>query len=306
MLNLEKARSLDILAPALQRDLTERFFHTLWYKVKQKPPENINIEIKGQPRSGKSSGAIFLYIWLSEAWGYEPTVENILPNQSELLFRLKDAKFGETFVVDETRPESYGEGVLTEQEQLGTNIDICAKKCNNLIFIFPPRFLGRSSAYGLETLGKDNVNKWNKFFLYDIGERRALGFSMFPIGYVTIPKYIDDKYVNLPMKKWSEKRLKNFKEKAYDYDSQFEEDYEEKKDLGIESVRRMDGSFRNKMKEELAEKLLEDEGFVKLKKRSLRIAYLQIKMNRGELMDMSKSEMVSLVDMAEVLQNEGE
>lgn len=300
ILRIEQSKSPEILGRALSNDMTRLFFKSLWFKIHQNPPENITLEIKGGTRSSKSTNAIFIYVWLSRAWGYEPVVGNILANQAELLYKLKDSRYGETFIVDEQTPETYSEGIIAETEQLGNNLNICAKKCNNIIFIFPTRFTIRGAPYGLETMGRDVKNKWNKCFLYDLGERRAMGFSNFPMGYVTIPKYVDEKYAFTPQAKWNPARLENYKEKGYDFDSLLEEEYEEKKNEWIEDVRKISGSMRNKIKDKYAYDLSQDLGFTGLTSKTTRMAFVQMKVNRGGFMEMSKNEMETIVGMAEI------
>jgi len=305
ILSEEVRRSPEILGRALNTDYTERFFNNMWYKVHQRPPENVNIEIKGQTRSGKSTSGLFLYIWLCKAYDIEPTVDNILANQSELLYKLKDSKYGESFLVDEQTPETYTEGILAESEQLSKNINICAKKCNNLIFICPPKFMARAAPFGLSTIGKDIENNWNKCFLYDLSDRRTVGWANIPMGYVLIPKYIDKKYFEKPREKWSDGRLQTYLEKGYEYMSQLEEDYEAKKDIWIEEVRALSGNMRNKRKEELAEELADDPIFLELKRVPEKEAYIQMKINHGEFMEMAKTEITTLVHMANIKQKFG-
>lgn len=299
LINYEIARSPDTLGRAMTTDLTPYFFQNLFHKVNQKPPENINLEIKGQTRSGKSTDGLTIYVWECKAYGYEPTVENILPNQAELLYKLKDARFGESYLIDEQTPETYTEGISAEAEQLGKNLNICAKMCNNLTFIFPPKFTIKSSPYGLETIGKDTTNFWNKCLLYDLSDRRLLGFSAMPMGYVLIPKFLDKKYYQKPREKWSEKKLQTYINRGYEYLSQLEEDYETKKDIWIEEVRSLSGNSRNKIKEEYAQTLADDLLFSSLSNKE-RSAYVQIKINAGEFMEMAKTEIETIVSMATI------
>lgn len=304
ILQFEISRSPDILGRAINTDVTEDFFNYLWHKTHQNPPENVTLEIKGQPRSGKSTIGIFLYMWLCKVWEREPSVDNIMGNQAELLYRLKDAEYGETFIVDEQTPETYGDGIIAETDQLFKNINICAKKCNNLIFIFPPRFAIRGSPYGLETLGKDTKTLFNQSFLYDL-TRREMGFGNFPMGYIATPKYIDEKYDSLPMAKWSERRKQNYIKRGYSFTSLIEEQYElDKKDIWIEEVRKLSGNARNKMKEEFSKELAGNPDYLRLRSAGQRRAYVQIKVNKGDIIEMAKSEIEGVVDMAEVFKNE--
>jgi hypothetical protein len=300
-----EAQTSEALRRALVNDFTDLFMKTLYFKVTRKPPENINIEIKGQTRSGKSTCGITLGILISKWWGHEFTEDNILPNQSELLYRLKDAKYGETFLIDEQVPETWGEGVMRETEQLGMNLNICAKKCNNLLFIYPPTFTSRNSPFGLEAMAKDTVNKYVKCFYYNL-ERREFAGAMIPRGYVYIPKFVDIKYKNLPESMWSDVRIANFKEKKYDYDSQLEENYEAKKDSWIEDIRNMDAGVREKKKLEIAKKLAKNDAFLSLRNMGQKLAYLQLMVHKGEMIEMTKSELESIANMALVINATGD
>jgi len=300
MMEIEGASS-EALRRALANDLTKDFISSLYYKATRNPPENITIEFKGETRSGKSTGGIMLAKLISYWWDKEFTVKNILPNQSELLHRLKDAEYGETFLVDEQIQEAYGEGTYRETEQLSMNLNICAKRCINIIFIYPPHFIMRNAPYGLETIAKDVKSKYIKCYYHDL-RRKAFGFGgTWPHGVVYLPKFQDSYYQELPKSKWSKIRAKNFSEKHYDFDSQLEEDYEVKKDGWITEITNLDAGMRNKVKQEIAEKLAIDPKFLELKKQGKREAYLQIMINKGTFMEMAKTELASVVDMAMVL-----
>jgi hypothetical protein len=126
-----EAQDSDALRKALNKDLTGDFVRSLHFKVTRHPAENINVEIKGETRSGKSTVGIFLGKLISYWHGLDFTVDNILANQGEVCEKLKHAKFGETFLVDETTANCYGEGINRESDQLDTNLDICAKECKD-------------------------------------------------------------------------------------------------------------------------------------------------------------------------------
>jgi len=285
---------------ALHNNLTNDFVQSLHHKVTRAPPENINIEVKGQTRSGKSTVGISLAMLISRWWGYKFTEKNILPNQSELLDRLMNAEYGETFVVDEQTPETYGEGILRETEQLGSNLNICAKQCNNLIFIYPPSFTSRMAPYGLEAVAKDPINKYTKCFYYDL-RRKEFGGMQIPVGYIIIPKYVDEAYRKIPQAKWSARRLDNLRKRSYDFDSLMEEQYEEKKDTWIEGVRAMDASIRDKKKHELAIALSNNPNFLRMKSNRHREAYIKLMVFNKEAIEMTAGEIGSIVDMAVVI-----
>jgi hypothetical protein len=300
LLNRE-AQESEALRKALSTDLTADFIKSLYHKVTRTPSENINIEVKGETRSGKSSVGIFLAKLISYWWGHEFTPESVLPNQGVLLERLKDAEYGETFLIDEQTPETYGEGILRETEQLGMCLNITAKQCNNLIFIYPPSFTSRNSPYGLETLAKDVHNKYIKLFYHDL-RRKQFGFGgIWPQGFITLPKYQEEDYQVLPKSKWSKRRVSNQEQKGYDFDSLFEETYEAKKDEWVKAVRELDSSVRMKIKEDVSIKLADDEKFMSLKTFGQKEAYVLLQINRKNIQDFARSEIKTIVDMATVI-----
>ena len=306
----EKVEAIDIqnsesYRKALQTDFSKAFISTIYKKAISVPPENINLEIKGETRSGKSSVGIFLAKLISYWWDLEFTEDNILANQSELLYKLKEAKYGETFVVDEQTTTAFGEGVIRETEQLGMNLNICAKKCNNLIFIYPPHFTGRNAPFGLEVVSKDFHNKYIKAYYHDL-RTKSFGFGgMYPRGYIILPKYQDVDYQKKPIGKWDEERLSHFKEAGYDYDSGLEQRYEKKKDSWINDIRDLDVGVREKKKEDFAVELSSDDRFLALKSKGMREAYVKILINRKKFIELTKGEIESVVNMACVLSEVG-
>jgi len=299
-----EAQNSESLRKALATDLTGDFIKSLHHKVTRRPPEDVRIELKGCTRSGKSTVGIFIGKLLSYWWGHEFTVDNILPNQGSLLEKAEHAKFGETFLVDEQHQEIFGEGVNREFSQLSMILNICAKSCLNIIFIYPPSFTSRGSPYGLETLAKDTNSKYVKCFYHDL-RRKQFGFGgIWPQGYVQLPKYVEEDYQKLPMDQWSPARLKNYQEKHYDWDSLLEEQYEAKKDLWIKAVKERDSTYRMKSKEEVAEKLAIDDRFMGLKTGGQREAYILLMINQGEIFDMARTEIKTVADMAMVIGGE--
>jgi len=291
----------EVLRRALETDFTSTFIETLYKKAISTPAENINIEIKGETRSGKSSKGIFLGKLISYWHGLEFTEENILPNQSELVYKLKDAKWGETFLVDEQTTEAFGEGIYRETAQLGMNLNICAKMCNNLIFIYPPHFTMRNAPFGLETIAKDTRNKYIKSYYHDL-RSKSFGYGgIWPRGYVILPKYQDQDYQNLNPKKWDAERLEHLKVAGYDFDSKLEQNYEKKKDIWINDIRNMDSSIRERKKQLVADKLAEDVQFLELRGLAKKEAYIKLLINRGKIIEMTKGEIASIANMASVL-----
>lgn len=299
------AQGSQSLQRAMSTDMSEQFVKTLYTKATNKPPENIIIEVKGETRSGKSSLAFFLGKLISYWWGHEFTVDNILPNQSEFNEWVKTAKYGETVVIDEQIQEVYGEGTEREHAQLSMILNICAKRCINSIFIYPPSFLGRNAPFGLETYAKDTQNKYIKAWYHDLS-KKGFGYGgIYPRGFVILPKYIDNDYKNLPRGKWSKARLKNFQERGYDFDSKLEEEYEVlKKDKWIDDIAQsLDTSRKEREKLGIAEELAMDEIFSHLSSLGKKKAYVQMKIARGECMGLTMGEIETIINMASILDN---
>jgi len=275
---------------------TDRFVDALKFKVEYK--ENLNIEIKGDTRSGKSTGGMLLGLMVSSMWKMPFSIENICEDQSALIKKLETAEFGETFLVDEQKGELFGEGVNREAQQLGDIQNICAKNCNNMIWIYPTRFNSRRGQHGLEAYGKDTENKFVRFLYYDM---RGGGDQYFyPKGVVELPKFIEKAYVNLPRGKWSDYRKKIFDEGRPQMDSWLEEEYEIKKDAWINEVLKRQGSSRYKEMNDMAEELANDPDFVMYatKKRKYAESYIYDKVVKQELPELTLTEFQKLLDFA--------
>lgn len=102
-------------AELLFRDKTGLFFDFLEYKVKYR--ENITLEVKGQTRSGKSTLAIAVCMFIANLNGVPFEFKNICANEIEYLQKVKSDEFedGSVFLIDEqTESIDVNEKVLTQ------------------------------------------------------------------------------------------------------------------------------------------------------------------------------------------------
>lgn len=292
----ENVRTNPAWQKAYYTDYTPIFLESLKMKVDYR--ENINIELKGDTRSGKSTGGIALALTISSMWNMPFSVDNICQDQSDLVKKLDTAEFGETFLVDEQKGELFGEGVTREAQQLGDIQNICAKNCNNMIWVYPTRFYGRRGQHGLEAFGKDSKNMFIRFLYYDM---RGGGENYFyPKGYVEIPKFMEKAYMAMPKSKWSDYRKGIHEQSRPDMHSFLEEEYEVKKDKWIKEVLKRQGSSRYQEMNELAEKLAGDSDFVMLalEKRKYAESFLLEKVIEKEIPELTQNEFSRLLDFA--------
>jgi hypothetical protein len=182
----------EVFARAYHTDMTKVFYETFDYKVKNR--ENIATGCKGATRSGKSMAAASLN-WQT-ATLYEKynggdqhdyfNVDNVCANESEYAYKVKAAKFGWTYQVDEQRESKFQMGSVREELYIMDVQNIIAKQCINNTWLFPTDFIERNCQLGLETIGRDNKVRMTKCMVYDLSKAK-LGFGFTPLGYVVIP-----------------------------------------------------------------------------------------------------------------------
>ena len=148
------------------RDLTKEFFKQIEDKIKRKEINSFNI--MGAVRSGKSYSALEIlrvikYLRHKEDFDGD---KNVCGNQQEFRQKLKDAKFGEPFLIDENAFANFGVGSSAELLQLRDLQNITAKNNNDTIYITPRQFLNTNAYYGLKFYGKDSKNWISRWLLY--------------------------------------------------------------------------------------------------------------------------------------------
>lgn len=260
-----KKQKLPVFAEALNRNLTGLYFKFMDYKVEMK--ENVSIEFKGTPRSGKTTGAISTAKYVSKKAGLEFKVDNICPDEQYYVQKVPDAKFQEQYIIDEQLEQHTGIGAFREMQHTEDLNNIIAKLCIGTYWIHPPEFVGRNSFYGLETAGRNFEFKLTKFLLYDLTQK-TFGVSSIPLGFVIIPKYNDPK---------------------------FEEQYEKKKDIHINDLRNENISVRQQARLDEGFALAKNKLYQKLKNnhQKIQVARRMFPMRtEGEYM-----ELVSIANM---------
>jgi hypothetical protein len=183
---IESQRS-STYAKALNFDVTQVFFDTLRYKVKMK--ENISLEVTGTTRSGKTSVASSIMLFVSKLRNIPFTTKNIRQDQFDFLNYIKDQSndslFRTQWVVDETRHGIFQEGSMAQHAVLKDFNNICAVLELAIAWLNPQNYdTSHNSQYVLYVWGKDVPNKLTKCLLYDISSHDM--FAGTPLGYVIV------------------------------------------------------------------------------------------------------------------------
>lgn len=291
---IEEARKSEKLADVLRKDMTSEFYQTLELKVKNL--EQIIIEIMGEVRSSKSTMAISLAKFIERCWNhYHPhrkiefTHKHIYTDQAKWLYDVKNAKEGEVFIVDEQRSEAYGQGKIRESEQLTDVLNICAKRCNSIFFIQPRKFMDRNGIWGINVLVKVKSRGISLGLLSDLTKQ----YYSYPEGYLEIPKYKEESYMNAPKSKWSDYRKENYEKrgKEFDFWSLLEENYEFEKDKHIKDVQKLKETVTYTQVEKVAKELAKDPKFQDCRNAQEKRFYLMHKIGKGKVMGLTNEEM---------------
>ena len=167
----------------LHRDLTSTFNN--WLTGSHRRKDQIKVNIKGRPRSGKSLIGMKIIFVIDKLNGRMFDVEQfVCANQKVLKKKLQKTEFSFSYLVDENAFANVGAGSMTEMLQLKDINNIIAKNNNNLVYITPNVFLNTGAPYSLEYFGKD-LNNWvSRFLIYDTskGMPLLLGYVVFDIG----------------------------------------------------------------------------------------------------------------------------
>jgi hypothetical protein len=178
-----------------------------WILKKIQLKENILIEIKGYPRSGKSITAITLAKLISQIVGKKFIQHQICKNESEYYQKLRiwnklGKSFNSAWVVDEQVETHVSVGAYSEMSMIEDLNNIIAIECVHTIWVHPPHFVGRNALVGLETFGRNFEHKITRCIMYDLHENKKTGI---PMGLVYIPifrdKSFEEDYIE---KKWDQ------------------------------------------------------------------------------------------------------
>ena len=185
----EKVRLQDLMSMneefklKLHRDLTKTFND--WLEGSHRRKDQIKVNIKGRPRSGKSLIGMKIIFVVDKLNGRKFDVSQfVCANQKVLKQKLQKTEFSFSYLVDENAFANVGAGSMTEMLQLKDINNIIAKNNNNLVYITPNIFLNTGAPYSLEYFGKD-LNNWvSRFLIYDTskGIPLLLGYVIFDIG----------------------------------------------------------------------------------------------------------------------------
>jgi hypothetical protein len=280
-------------AQTIHTNITKLFYDYIIYKVRMR--ENLNLAIKGETRSGKSTVGLSFGHFISSLTRVPYGAYHICANESEYYSKVKNAKFSELYHIDEQKESKFGSGSFREEMSIMDIQNIIAKQCVHTIWIYPSDFIARNSVYGLETYGKDLKNKLVRCIVYDI-RRTVMGMST-PLGYIIVPKVQDPAHQNMPEEKWDKYRIKNkYELKRPDFDSQLEEDYEKKKDEWIEREKGREGAgFHHEERFKLGVWLGQQKQFMALEKKAERRA-----LARQVFRDLTEAEVDEIVVIADM------
>jgi len=105
---LEKERRPEF-ARMLSLNITRQIFEYLKYKVQMR--ENVNIALKGETRSGKSTAGLSFLSYISSLTKIPIDInKHICANESEYYQKVQDAQFGDCFQIDEQKEAKFGIG----------------------------------------------------------------------------------------------------------------------------------------------------------------------------------------------------
>ena len=166
----------------LNRNITNEF--NKWLSDKRKIKKNISINIMGTTRSGKS--LIGLKLCDNNSRYYKKSFNTpyiVCGNQREFRQKLLNAKFGDSFQIDENAFSNTGDGSNAETQQLKDIQNIIAKMNIHTIYITPRTFLDTGANMGLE-FHSTAFNDWlSKFMVFSLKANPLLmGYIIIDVG----------------------------------------------------------------------------------------------------------------------------
>lgn len=166
----------------LNRNVTKDFYDEM--KLYHDQKRNLRFSIKGETRDGKSLIALKISdikLELQQETLLNQVTKIVCGNQVEYRLKLKNAKFGDFYIIDENFFFRGGLGGNIETSQLKDYNSQIAKFNISLIFITPEKFLPVGATLGLSTYGRDNKNWLTRALVYKFKDN----FS-YLIGYIII------------------------------------------------------------------------------------------------------------------------
>jgi len=287
---MEILKSKDsLLAQALGKNITPIFSQYLTDSLDRN--ENIILACAGRTRSGKSYAMLELSKTVAQYTGIPFTVNNICWHDSQFMSKVKEAKFKDWFLIDETEDSVYGLGSASEESYIEDFNRICAKKCINRVNVVGDYSTSNDKAiYKLISLARDFNRRVTRFILYSIEAGENL-----PLGYVDI-------FLNNIMCKKQKKinGLACINCPEYDTCEEFIAQYEKFKDGNIKRISEGGkggvASTRNDEREIIALGIASNPDFSTCKNKDMRKAFIRMHMdkfsnralNEGELRETSE------------------
>jgi len=243
---------------AFSRNYTTQFFQFLRDKARLREP--IHLSIMGQVRSGKSSIAISIAVFLMACYGKKFTIDYICANAYEFIEKLKvmpqDKLDNTCFVIDEQKQSVYGVGSIAKKMKITDVANIIAIRGISTISLNPQTWANKESFYGLRLFGKDFKTKTCRMMLYNLqagGKQSELPMSnlYIPIYNVFLPK---------------------------DYAEELNKAYLEKKNAWVLNEQRGEGDVLGEIKKKSAQSFIRDKQFLQLRKKNEKLTYITQKL----------------------------
>jgi len=243
---------------AFSTNYTNDFFQFLKDKARLREP--VHISIMGQVRSGKSSIAITIAIFLMACYGKKFNVNYVCANAYEFIEKLKvmpqEELDNSCFVIDEQKSAVYGVGSIAKKMKITDVNNIIAVRGISTISLNPITWANREAFYGLRVFGKCYKTKTVRCMLYNLAEHGRGG--ELPLGNVYLPIY----NFFLP---------KNYADKL-------EKEYLEKKMAWVRQEQIGEGDVLYEIKKKSAESFMRDKKFLELTKKGEKTVYISLKL----------------------------
>lgn len=238
---------------AFSRNYTNIFFQFLKDKARLREP--VHLSIMGQTRSGKSSSAISLAVFLMSCFGKKFTIDYICGNSVEFLEKLKSMSeeklLNSCFIIDEEKT-LYGYGSIAKKMNLQDVNSIIAINNISTIMLNPISWANKNANYGIRIFGRCFKTKTCRAMLYNLqaGGKQAelpMGNLYIPIFNVFLPK---------------------------DYAEELNKAYLEKKIFWVNREMRAENDVLAELRKKSAESFVRDKIFIQIKKKREKLAYI--------------------------------
>lgn len=169
----------------LNRNVTQDLLNEIDLYIEEK--RNIRYSMKGETRDGKSLISLkLLYIIIKKLGkNFNDYVEYMVcGNQIEYRKKLKNAEFGDAFLIDENFFNQSGLGANIESAQLKDYNSQIAKMNISCIFINPEKFLNVGATLGISTYGRDSKNWLSRVLIYKFKNNfpYLIGYAIINVG----------------------------------------------------------------------------------------------------------------------------